>query len=116
LANNPLKSGEKLNLIGYSGGGQVALNVAQNLEGRYKVDHVVTLGSPIMPLDKSNINRTTHIVSERDIFMRVWNLTTKHDPSSQKIIYPDASNVTHSGNSSYLSHSNVIKKVAKVVK
>ena len=33
LANNPLAKGEQLNLIDYSGGGQVVLNAAEKLNG-----------------------------------------------------------------------------------
>jgi len=121
LANNPLKSGEKLNLIGYSGGGQVALNVAQNLEGSYKVDHVVTLGSPIMPLVKSNITRTTHIVSEKDDLIHsklfsIWDQSTRKDKGSQKIEYQKELNIEHSGSNSYLYKPIVMRKVAELIK
>ena len=44
LAANPLTDGEQLNLIGYSGGGQVALNVAEKLN--CQVDNVILIGAP----------------------------------------------------------------------
>ncbi len=48
LANNPLAEGEQLNLIGYSGGGQVALNVAEKLS--YDVDNVILIGAPVFEI------------------------------------------------------------------
>ena len=48
LAENPLAEGEQLNLIGYSGGGQVALNVAEKLS--YKVDNVILIGAPVFEI------------------------------------------------------------------
>ena len=45
LENDPLAEGEQLNLIGYSGGGQLALNVMEILNG--KVDNVILIGAPI---------------------------------------------------------------------
>lgn len=48
LAENPLAEGEQLNLIGYSGGGQVALNVVEKLS--YKVDNVILIGAPVFEI------------------------------------------------------------------
>lgn len=45
LENNPLEEGEQLNLIGYSGGGQLVLNVMEILDG--KVDNVILIGAPV---------------------------------------------------------------------
>ena len=48
LSENPLKEGETLNLIGYSGGGQLALNVMEALASQgITVDNVVLIGTPV---------------------------------------------------------------------
>lgn len=47
LQNEPVEKGEQLNLVGYSGGGQVVLNAAEKLEGKAKVDNVVLIGAPV---------------------------------------------------------------------
>ncbi len=41
-----LSRGEQLNLIGYSGGGQIALNVMTKMKNTF--NHVVLIGSPIL--------------------------------------------------------------------
>ena len=56
LENNPLEDGEELNIIGYSGGGQIALNVAEKLDG--KVDNVVLIGSPVLEISSSEAKIT----------------------------------------------------------
>ena len=48
LADHPLEEGEQLNIIGYSGGGQVALNVAEMLGDQ--VDNVILIGAPVMEI------------------------------------------------------------------
>lgn len=45
LKNKPLSKGEQLNLIGYSGGGQVALNVMEKMNNKF--NNVVLIGAPI---------------------------------------------------------------------
>ena len=46
LKNDPLARGEQLNLIGYSGGGQIAMNVMEKMKG--KITNVVLIGTPIL--------------------------------------------------------------------
>jgi RHS repeat-associated protein len=47
LATEPLAAGEKLNLIGFSGGGLVSVTLAEMLRARgVKVDTVITMGTP----------------------------------------------------------------------
>ena len=48
LQEAPLEEGEKLNIIGYSGGGQIALNVAEKIDE--KVDNVILIGTPVMEI------------------------------------------------------------------
>ena len=48
LAKNPLEKGETLNLIGYSGGGQLALNVMEVLAAQGIIaNNVVLIATPI---------------------------------------------------------------------
>ena len=58
LAMYPLANGEELNLIGYSGGGQIALNVAEKLEGHYGVNNTILVGAPVLELTLNNTGRT----------------------------------------------------------
>ena len=44
LKNNPLKEGEQLNLIGYSGGAQIVLNIDKLLNGQYEFDNIILIG------------------------------------------------------------------------
>ena len=60
LEKNPLASGEQLNLIGYSGGGQIALNVAEKLSGKATVNNTVLIGAPVM---EATLNNTGKVVS-----------------------------------------------------
>ena len=52
LDKNPLAEGEQLNIIGYSGGGQIALNVAEKLS--YQVDNVILIGAPVFEIFTSD--------------------------------------------------------------
>jgi len=72
LKNDPLAKGEQLNIVGYSGGGQVALNAGAKLEGIAKVDNVVLIGSPISEVFSSNIGHVTSIWSGLDPLS--WNV------------------------------------------
>ena len=51
LKSKPLAKGEQLNLIGYSGGGQVVLNVMVKMNG--KINNAVLIGAPVMKIWKS---------------------------------------------------------------
>ena len=108
LKNSPLKRDEKLNLIGYSGGGQVMMNVAEKLEGKYVVDNMISLGSPIMELTRSNIYATTHLNSYRDVIS--W--FSIFDVRAKNIIYR---NVKHSSNNSYLDNNQVLNDVIEII-
>ena len=69
LEQNPLAEGEKLTLIGYSGGGQIALNVMEDLDGM--VDHVILIGTPVAEMWDSSED-VTLIYSNSDILS--WNI------------------------------------------
>ena len=69
LEQNPLAEGEKLTLIGYSGGGQIALNVMEDLDGM--VDHVILIGTPVAEMWDSSED-VTLICSNSDILS--WNI------------------------------------------
>jgi len=63
LKSTPLEKGEQVNIIGYSGGGYVALRAAMKLlEGGQQVDNVVVLGTPKMPFLR--VNENSKIVME----------------------------------------------------
>ena len=52
ISNNPIKAGETINLIGYSGGGQIALNVMERTNR--KIDNVVLIGTPVSEIWKTS--------------------------------------------------------------
>lgn len=55
VQENPLKDGEKVHLVGYSGGGTVAIEAARLLDGKVAVDQIVTLGTPAgMPVSNAS--------------------------------------------------------------
>jgi len=57
LQSTPLEKGEQVNIIGYSGGGYVTLQVAMKLvESGQKVDNVVVFGTPKQKLLRVNEN------------------------------------------------------------
>ncbi|MBR3965560.1 MAG: RHS repeat-associated core domain-containing protein, partial [Clostridia bacterium] len=56
LKNDPLEDGEQLNLIGYSGGGQVALNVMEKMNG--KISNVILIGTPVCEIWKNSTKVT----------------------------------------------------------
>ena len=51
LKKKPLSKNEQLNIIGYSGGGQVALNVSVKLKN--KITNVVLIGAPVAKIWRS---------------------------------------------------------------
>lgn len=46
LKKNPLAEGEKITIVGYSGGGQVALNTMEAMPGQ--IDNVILIGAPVV--------------------------------------------------------------------
>ena len=111
---NPLQPNEKTNLIGYSGGGQLAFNTAEKLKAyNIPISTVVTLGSPVVNAPKSNVKEIVHLFSEADGKVDgVWSLTTKND-SEPKIIYSKSIGIKHSNLSSYLDRSEVASDILK---
>ena len=73
LKNDPLEDGEELNLIGYSGGGQIVLNVCEQLDGTAKVDNSILIGAPIAELTFNNTGEVTMIYAGFDPLS--WNVT-----------------------------------------
>lgn len=109
LVNNPLGPGEKVNLIGYSGGGPVMFNVADELDGMQKIDNLITIGSPAFELTRRNINSVTRVNSQIDFLSAPGRV----DFRANRITYPD---VTHNGKGYYLSDPKVIKDIADIVR
>jgi WXG100 family type VII secretion target len=70
LQNNPLAPGQKLVLVGHSGGGAVMSNAVSILEKRgYPVEFVATLGSPVVNQDNINAySRHLDIRARNDLF------------------------------------------------
>ena len=70
LIRNPLKPGQKILLIGHSGGGIVASNLAGTLEQRFGVDveGSVTMGSPVFDDSRATlyVEKTLHINDHHD--------------------------------------------------
>jgi|GEM_PF-2390919 len=116
LTRDPLQQGETVTLIGYSGGGAVALNVAAPLSKHYPVSTVMLLGSPA-PLGhrfrgtviKVNASVMPHAVHRWDPIPLLGN-PLAHIPSSRQAVWwlP----VAHSGEGSYLSDPKAIGLVA----
>ena len=69
LKANPLKEGETISLIGYSGGGQLALNVMEAMEGQ--IDNVVLIGTPVAEI--GNTETKVHMIYSKIDFLS-WNL------------------------------------------
>lgn len=72
LKSSPLQSGEQLNVIGYSGGGPLAINAAAQLKGIAQVDNIVLIGSPVNAGDPQNVGRVTNIVGGMDPLGSYW--------------------------------------------
>lgn len=83
LNAKPLSKEEKLNLIGYSGGGQIAINVSKALKGTAYVDNVVLIGAPVMEPKQYNIGKILDIWSKKDPLSR--NITTWKNVTRQEI-------------------------------
>ena len=73
LKKDPLDKGEELNLIGYSGGGQIVLNVCELLQGKATVDNSVLIGAPVSELTLNNTGETTMIYAGFDPLS--WNIS-----------------------------------------
>ena len=69
LTQRPLKRGEKLTLVGNSGGGTIAIESLDLLaeEGIY-VDHVILRGSPVHEYTLRNVGRVDYITSNFDYY------------------------------------------------
>ena len=103
LKNDPLTSGEELNLIGYSGGGQIVLNVCELLEGEVTVDNSILIAAPVCEMTLNNTGETTIIYAGFDPLS--WNI------SWYPVNYEFAGWIGHT---SYFNSSN-IGKVADIV-
>jgi triacylglycerol esterase/lipase EstA (alpha/beta hydrolase family) len=77
LEAHPLEDGEQLNLIGYSGGGQIALNVAEMLGDQ--VDNVILIGAPVAEIRNGSF-KISAIYSPHDPFS--WNVSMGYDTYS----------------------------------
>ncbi len=100
LKSKALAKGEQLNLIGYSGGGQIAMNVMKKMKG--KITNVVLIGAPIAETWKT----TTKI----SMIYAGW------DPLSWNIGWGYKSYFAGwIGHQDYFNKKN-INKVAKIVK
>jgi len=108
LKNNSLEPGEAVNFIGYSGGGQLALNIADKLEGNKRVLNVITMGSPLFEVSASNVDKVTRMKSKKDGLSYLDALGFDSD----SIIYP---NVNHYGDGSYLNTNQVIDDVVDLI-
>jgi pimeloyl-ACP methyl ester carboxylesterase len=66
LIDNPLSEGEQLNIIGYSGGGQLAVNAAEKLANITQIDNVVLIGAPVAEITEKNIKSVKNIIAGFD--------------------------------------------------
>ena len=83
LQANPLAAGEKLNLIGFSGGGLVAATLAEMLRARgIKVHTVVSMGTPAQTPFTTAVPAQTRLV----------NFVGVADPSSSIRMHPRGTN------------------------
>ncbi len=69
LKRTGIPRGSQLNLIGYSGGGQVALNVMAKMKNMF--NNVVLIGTPVMKLWKSK-TKVSMLYSGKDLLS--WNI------------------------------------------
>ena len=74
LKANPLAEGETLNIIGYSGGGQIALNVMELLPEKF--DNVILIGAPILDISYTT-TKISRLYSTGDIIS--WNISLGYD-------------------------------------
>jgi pimeloyl-ACP methyl ester carboxylesterase len=83
LQTAPLGTGEKLNLVGFSGGGLVAATLAEMLRARgVKVDTVVSMGTPAQ----------TPLTSAVPAQTRLLNFIGVADPLSSFRLHPRGTN------------------------
>jgi RHS repeat-associated protein len=109
IKSDLLRAGERLNLIGYSGGGQIAFNVADHLSGFMEVDNLITLGSPFSEWTRGNINSVTHFSSWKDGIS--W--PSIADFRSRHMFYD---RVEHSGSNSWLNNNQVVDDVSTILR
>lgn len=69
LKRTGIPRGSQLNLIGYSGGGQVALNVMTKMKNKF--NNVVLIGTPVMKLWKSK-TKVSMLYGGKDLLS--WNI------------------------------------------
>jgi len=67
LKAKPLEKGDKINLMGYSGGAQIVLNAADKLSGRYKISNAILIGASINELTFSNVDKVSFISGKFDM-------------------------------------------------
>jgi RHS repeat-associated protein len=109
LDADPLAAGEKLNLIGFSGGGLVAASLAEMLRARgVKVDTVVTMGTP------AHTPITARVPSET----RLMNFIGAFDPLVSFRLHPRGTNhlvlATHTARS-YTENARVLALVKREI-
>ena len=109
LDADPLGAGEKLNLVGFSGGGLVSATLAEMLRARgVKVDTVVTMGTPA----QSPI--TTVVPSQT----RLLNFVGIADPLVSLRLHPRGTNylilATHTARS-YTENDAVLALVKRAI-
>lgn len=118
LKRNPLAKGESLNLVGYSGGGVVAVGVANQLAGDWPVNKVILLGAPA-PFAEGR-GRLIKINSRVD-GMSWWNwdpipllgqpMANLPIGGKRVVWWP----VAHSGDNSYLTNPKAIRDMAQLL-
>jgi RHS repeat-associated protein len=109
LQTSPLAATEKLNLVGFSGGGLVAATLAQMLRARgVKVDTVVSLGTPAQSPLTTPVPAPTRLI----------NVIGLADPLSSLRLHPRGSNylilATHRARS-YTENSHVLALVKREI-
>ena len=107
LAARPLGASEKLNLIGFSGGGLVAATVAQMLQARgVKVNTVVSMGTPAQTPITSSVPSSTRLI----------NIVGIGDPLASIRLHPRGSNylilATHTARS-YTKNDAVLSLIKR---
>ena len=87
IKNYPLDKGEELNIISYSGGGQIALNIAEQLKGKIHFNNIVLIGSPVIQKDFSNIDKIYYLYGNNDRVVKHSNYLNiiKNDNQIKKI-------------------------------
>jgi RHS repeat-associated protein len=66
LIDTPLSEGEQLNIIGYSGGGQLAFNATEKLESVTQIDNLVLIGAPTAEINGKSIKSIKNVVAGFD--------------------------------------------------